>query len=183
MILTVTRHGETDYNVQNRYAGSTDVPLNALGLRQAEELAARLVGVPFDVIVCSTKLRARQTADILRTVVDAPLVLSDAFVERHCGVYEGLTREECRVRYPELWARQCTLGLDDAPTGGETLRQMEKRVVAGLEGLRRDYPDSRVLLVCHGFVSRVINRYYKGLTLEEMTSFLLGNCELAEYEV
>ena len=51
MILYVTRHGETDYNAQGRYSGSTDVPLNETGIRQAKELAKKLSVVKFDVVV------------------------------------------------------------------------------------------------------------------------------------
>lgn len=184
MILYVVRHGETQFNVEKRYAGQTDVPLNERGIEQAKALAKKLVGEPFDVIVTSSLLRARMTAEeVAEYHKEIPFVVMDEFREVCVGVYEGLTREEVQERYPELWARNCTRQLDDAPTGGETTRQVGIRVAKGLEILKKKYPEKRVLLVCHGFVSRVINRQLRGLSFEEMHGFSLGNCEVVKYEM
>lgn len=183
MVLYVTRHGETDYNAQGRYAGSTDIPLNETGIRQAHELAESISGKQFDVVICSPMLRARQTADIVCGALGMDYIIYPQFVERNVGVYEGFTREEIMQRYPELWARKCTSQPDDAPTGGETIRQACARIDEGIEKLRREYTDKTVLLICHGFVSRAINRYCKGLSFEEMAGFSLGNCEVAVYNI
>ena len=184
MILYVVRHGETQFNVERRYAGQTDVPLNERGIEQAKELVRKLEGEPFDIIVTSSLLRARMTAEqVAEYHKEIPFVVMEEFREVCVGVYEGLTREEVQVRYPELWVRNCTRQVDDAPTGGETTRQVDSRVAEGLAILKEKYPEKRVLLVCHGFVSRAINRQLKGLSFEEMHEFSLGNCEVVQYEL
>lgn len=184
MMLYVVRHGETQFNVEKRYAGQTDVPLNERGIQQAQELAEKLEREPFDVIVTSSLLRARMTAEqVAEYHKDIPLVVMEEFREVCVGVYEGLTREEVQDRYPELWERNCTRQVDDAPTGGETTRQVDIRVAKGLAILKEKYPEKRVLLVCHGFVSRAINRQMRGLSFDEMHEFSLGNCEVVKYEV
>ena len=184
MILYVVRHGETQFNVEKRYAGQADVPLNERGIEQAKELAKKLEKELFDVIVTSSLLRARMTAEQVREYhKEIPFVVMDEFREVCVGVYEGLTREEVQERYPELWARNCTRQADDAPTGGETIRQVDFRVAKGLEILKEKYPEKKVLLVCHGFVSRAINRQMRGLSFEEMHEFSLGNCEVVQYEM
>lgn len=184
MILYVVRHGETQFNVEKRYAGQTDVPLNEKGIEQAKELAKKIGKENFDVIVTSSLLRARMTAEqVAEYHKELPFVVMDEFREVCVGVYEGLTREEVQTRYPELWARNCTRQLDDAPTGGETTRQVDSRVAKGLAILKEKYSEKRVLLVCHGFVSRAINRQMRGLSFEEMHEFSLGNCEVVRYEV
>ncbi len=184
MILYVVRHGETQFNVEKRYAGQTDVPLNEKGLEQARELAKKLAEEPFDVIVTSPLRRARATAEqICAYHKDVPLMVMEEFKEVCVGVYEGLNREEVQERYPDLWARNCTRQLDDAPTGGETTRQVDTRVEKGIAGLKELYPEKKVLLVCHGFVSRTINRQMRGLSFEEMHEFSLGNCEVVQYEL
>jgi len=184
MILYVVRHGETQFNVEKRYAGQTDVPLNERGLEQARELAMKLAEEPFNVIVTSPLQRARVTAEQIRAYhKEVPLVVMEEFQEVCVGVYEGLTGKEAQERYPELWARKCTRQLDDAPTGGETTRQCDVRVAKGIATLKENYPDKKVLLVCHGFVSRIINRQMKGLSFEDMHEFSLGNCEVVKYEV
>ena len=181
MHLYVVRHGETEYNAQGRYAGSTDVPLNDTGIRQAVQLSQQLAGIPFDVIVSSPLWRARQTADIISASRNIRVLIMDGLAERNMGVYEGLTRAEAAERYPALWHRLRTRNLDDAPTGGEAMRQVDTRVSAALQKIKDAYGDKCVLIVCHGFVSRVINRYCKDLTFDEMDVFMLDNCEVAEY--
>ena len=183
MILLLTRHGETDYNVSGRYCGSTDIPLNAAGISQAHELARRIQGVAFDAVVSSPMLRARQTAEIVSASLKLRYVVYRQFAERNMGVYEGLTRDEARERYPGLWNRQCTRKPDDAPDGGETLRQVCGRIDDGMAQLRRDFADKTVLLICHGFAARAVHRYCHGLSFEAMAGFVLGNCEVAQYRL
>lgn len=185
MKLFVVRHGETEYNVQGRYAGSTDVSLNARGFGQAERLAEelRLESQSFDTVAASPMLRARQTAEIICNKLNLPMIICENFSERNVGVYEGLTRREAAERYPDLWERQCTGRLDDAPTDGETIRQVLLRVSEGLAQLKAMYPDGNVLLVCHGFASRAVNKCCTDIAFEEMHKFSLGNCEIAEYIV
>jgi len=184
MVLYVVRHGQTDYNVQRRYAGSTDISLNDTGLQQAYETARMLKSAPLQVVACSPLKRARQTADcILKSHPDAQFMIIEEFAERNVGVYEGLTGEEIQQRYPELWQRQSVKQLDDAPYGGETIREFDARVERGMVKLKEKYNDKTVLIVCHGFVSRSINRIAHGTALEEMDSFLLDNCQIARYEI
>jgi len=183
MILHVTRHGETDYNVSGRYAGSMDVSLNETGFAQAKELAKYLTGIKFDAVVSSSMLRARQTADIVCASLNIQYSTCDGFVERNIGVYEGLTRDEARKRYPELWNRQCTSKPDDTPDGGETLRQACSRIDSGMIHLRQEYKNKTVLLICHAFVARAINRYCRNLSFDEMSVFVLNNCEVVTYEL
>ena len=181
MRLYLTRHGETQYNVLGIYCGSTDIPLNEKGINQAHELAARLENMDFDAVISSPMLRARQTAEAVCSALNMRHKVYDEFAERNMGVYEGLTRDEVMERYPDLWNRQSLATLDDAPDGGETLREFCARVDGGMARLIQDYKGKRVLLVCHGFVSRAVNRFCRNLSFDEMSGFSLGNCEIAEY--
>ena len=182
MILYIVRHGETDFNAQGRYCGSTDIPLNQKGIEQAKQLAYRLAEIDFDIIVTSPLMRARQTAEIISEFSNIPVIVSNEFKERSSGVYEGLTAEEIKEKYPDLWERRCTRQVDDAPTNGETIRQFDTRIVEALLKLEKEYSDKTVLLVTHGFVSRSINRHYKNLSYDEMHNFPLGNCEVVKYK-
>jgi len=184
MKLYVTRHGETDFNVQKRYCGSTDIPLNQRGIEQAKQLSEKLNEINFNIIVASSLIRAKQTAEIINEYRNIPLILLDGFKERNLGVYEGLTHEEIKEEYPSFWGRKCTRELDDAPTNGETIRQFDERITKALLKLEKEYSEKSVLLVTHGGVAMIINRYYNNLSFEEMyNGFRLGNCEIVEYIV
>ena len=183
MILYVVRHGETDFNIQGRYTGITDIPLNEKGLEQAKQLSEKLNGINFEIIISSPLLRARQTAEIINEVLNIPLIIIDEFQERNVGVYEGLTRGEAKEKYPDLWKRECTRQLDDAPTNGETIRQFDKKIRKALLNLEKEYSEKSLLLVTHAFVSRIINRHYKKLSYDDMHTFELKNCEIAKYTI
>ena len=185
MILYMTRHGESEYNVTGRYCGITDIPLHERGFAQAQELAKSLQeqGMAFDVVISSPLLRARQTADAICEALGMEYVVDERFRERDFGVYEGVSRDEVKDLFPEMYARQCTNTLDDAPDGGETIRQVYQRVDEGLDQLRQIYQGKAVLLVCHGMTARAVNRYCWNTPYEEVAGFSIGNCEIVQYEL
>jgi len=182
-MLYVTRHGETEYNVQGRYAGSVDVPLTERGIAQAKELAESLKEIEFDAIITTPLLRARHTTEIVCGTLDMDYIIYEDFAEISMGVYEGLTREEAQAMYPEMWARLSSRPADDGPDGGETKRAFCDRVDRGLERLAREYGGKTVLIVCHAFAACAINRKIRRLSYEEMHSFRMDNCEVVSYIV
>ena len=182
MVLYVARHGETDYNAQGRYAGSTDVPINQKGVCQAQELAERLTGMTFDAVISSPMLRARQTADIVCSVLDMQYTVYEEFAERDMGIYEGMIREEANKRHHNLhFSRLHAINPDEAPEGGESLRQVCDRINHGMRRLYRDYGGQNILLICHGFSARAVHRYCHDLSFDEMPGEVLKNCEYVSY--
>jgi len=89
MILYVTRHGETDANALRQIQGRRDIPLNATGIAQAEELKTRLKTVRFDRIYTSPLSRARKTAEIVNSDRQVPLIVDDRLIEMSYGDLEG----------------------------------------------------------------------------------------------
>jgi broad specificity phosphatase PhoE len=154
MKILVVRHGETQFNAEHRYLGALDPELNAKGVSQANELHS-VLPANLDAVVCSPLRRARQTADILCKSRGYGPKLNDAFRERNVGVFEGLTQEEARTQFPELWAQNVTRSWASAPTGGETINQVIERVAEGLNDLYTSYSGKVVALVAHGFVAKV----------------------------
>jgi broad specificity phosphatase PhoE len=154
MKLLVVRYGETQPNAEHRYLGALDPDLNAKGISQVVALRETL---PMSVgaVVCSPLRRARQTAEIVcRGRLFRPLV-NEAFRERNVGVFEGLTQDEARTRFPALWAQTVTRGWESAPTGGETISMVVARVANGLSYLYENYGGQVVVIVAHGFVAKV----------------------------
>jgi broad specificity phosphatase PhoE len=162
LTLLMARHGQTDLNVDDRWQGRIDPPLNATGLAQADALAATLPeGI--DVVLCSPLLRARQTAEPVAQRLGLVPRLDADFRERDFGVFEGLSGDEALARYPELAARNVAYRWDEAPPGAESVQAVVDRVQAGLERLRAEHDGRTVLLVSHGFVVRCLRYLLDGL--------------------
>ena len=140
----LVRHGETEWSRDHRHTSTTDLPLTDHGVEVARELASRLSGVAFDLVLTSPRLRARRTAE-LAGLGDAAVVDGD-LVEWDYGDYEGVTTEEIRETVPgwTVWTH---------PTpGGETPEQVTERldrVVARVRGV-----PGRTLLFGHGHALR-----------------------------
>jgi probable phosphoglycerate mutase len=179
--IYLARHGETDLNVQMRYQGATDMPLNELGWTQAQTLAQRL---PADIsrIVASPLLRAQQTASLVSQARGLPVLTMSEFRERNFGVFEGLTHEEVQARHPELYARKVAMLWDDAPPGGETIREVVARVQTGLQRLEAAHGGESVLLVAHGFIARAVRYLVKRWPEDDFyLEPMMGNAEIHHY--
>jgi len=181
--LLVVRHGQTDFNAERRYQGATDVALNATGVRQAEALAQRLRAVEIDVIVSSPFERALQTARIIAQTLPCDVQVMEHFRERSLGIYEGLTSEEVKAKYPDLWGQRLTRQMNQTPPGGETMLEVGCRVLEGLGRLRKWHSDETVVLVTHAFVARMIYGIISRVSDEQFYGYRLENGEIAEYHL
>jgi broad specificity phosphatase PhoE len=93
------RHGQTDWNIDARFQGHTDMPLTAYGITQAHEAAERLADCGIDLIVASPLVRASKTAEIVAQRIAKPLTFDDELKERHFGAFEGLVVNEVKARF------------------------------------------------------------------------------------
>lgn len=164
--LLLARHGQTDLNIDERWQGRLDLPLNATGRAQAEALAQALpAGI--GAIVASPQQRARQTAEVVAAARGLAIEFDAAFRERDFGVFEGLTSEQAREQYPALWAANAAYRWDLCPPGAESTQAVVDRVSAGLAELLRRHAGRRVLLVSHGFVVRCLRYRIDALAPDE----------------
>jgi probable phosphoglycerate mutase len=149
----VIRHGETDWNRQQRFQGQIDVPLHAMGLEQARRLGARLAAEPADVLVCSDLTRTLQTAAPLAQAWGLDPQPLPAVREQNFGVLEGLDVPTIRSQHPALWAQWLAHHADFAlPGGGESIRQFHARVLAAMQAMAQAHGDRTVAVVTHGGV-------------------------------
>jgi probable phosphoglycerate mutase len=168
--LIVIRHGETDWNRAHRFQGQIDVPLNAMGLEQAERLAHRLRDEPFDTLLCSDLQRAQATAETLaRARRHAPTLapLPEAlWREQRFGALEGQVVAAVRDEQPTLWAQWLRHDADfELPGGGESNRQFHARVMQALQALLARHAGQRVVVVSHGGVLDMLWRSAHRLSL------------------
>jgi 2,3-bisphosphoglycerate-dependent phosphoglycerate mutase len=146
------RHGETDWNRQQRFQGQIDVPLNEAGLAQAQRLGARLAAEPADVLVCSDLLRTRQTAQPLADAWQQQARPMVGLREQNFGVLEGLDVPTIKAQHPALWSDWLEHRADFALPNGESLRQFHARVTAAVQALAQQHAGRTVAVVTHGGV-------------------------------
>jgi probable phosphoglycerate mutase len=142
--LVVWRHGQTDYNVEHRFQGQSDVPLNEAGRRQAAEAAPYLAAMRPSAIFSSDLSRASATADALARLTGLPVQLDKDLRERSGGSWEGLTEAEIRERFPVERATW-------SPPDGELAQAVTDRASAALERIAAATPGgSATVVVSHG---------------------------------
>ena len=138
------RHGQTDWNRDDRLQGSSDIPLNDTGRTQAHEAAELLRDGDWHVVMSSPLLRARETAEII--AADLGIELGPSYpmlIERDYGTLEGESSSEIVARFPDR----------DYP-GAEPLSSVVARGVAGLTQIALDFADRNTVIVCHGTIIR-----------------------------
>lgn len=181
--LYIVRHGEIDYNKEGRYAGSVDVDLNEVGIQQTSSVQGEVEKLQIDLIISSPLKRCTKMVDIINKKLQKPVIIMPEFRERSVGVFEGLTREEAKNKYPDLWSRNVTRIYDDAPTNGETIRQVEERVFAGLEKIISMTDHNNILIITHAFVGKMIHKYFHPMSELEFFEYKLENAKIIEYKI
>jgi len=177
--LILVRHGETEWNVQGRYQGESDVPLSDLGKLQAELVAERLVDQKIDAIYASDLKRALKTAKIIAEKHSPKIISEPRLRELKFGVVEGLTFDQAEAQYPNM----VSAWLDDfnnTPEGAETIQAFNARIVSLLESLRQEHNGQVVLLVGHGGSLSEILRVVLGLSREKRWYLEMENASLSE---
>ena len=148
----LVRHGETEWNLQGRIQGHTDVPLCELGRKKIQALRTRLAGLSFSAVYSSDLSRTVETAQILADNTKASVQVDSDLREFSYGEWEGLTDEEILARDPEAFAQRFSQReVDFAAPGGESALQLLRRVrrfyrkAASMHG-----PDENLLVTAHG---------------------------------
>ncbi len=171
--LLFIRHGETDWNRQQRFQGQIDVPLNALGRAQAARLAERLGPEPWDLMVASDLARTQETAAPLAAAWRTTPLLDAGFREQSFGVLEGLDVPTIKDRHPDLWALWLEHRADFQLPGGESLRSFHRRVMDAVEATVARHAGARIAVVTHGGVLDMLWRSANALPLDG-----LRRCEI-----
>lgn len=208
--LWLVRHGESAANVARDAAFAAgaeeaaivgrdpDVPLSPLGVRQATALGHWFASQPAaerpTVVIASPYQRAHATAEhVVRAgaVADpaftaADIRLDERWREKELGLFFRVTRHGMERRYPEQWALRRELGtFYYRPPNGESGADVVLRVRAALDGIARDHPGERVLVVCHQITILCTRFAVEGLTEAELDAawhrYDIANCSLTEY--
>ncbi len=168
--LVVWRHGLTTYNLERRFQGQTDVPLNDVGRAQAAEAARYLAAMRPTAIFSSDLSRASSTADALARLTGLPVLLDKDLRERSGGSWEGLTAAEIAERYP-------LERLTWSPPDGETAAAVADRASAALERIADGMAGgSLAVVVGHGAALGLSIARLLGVPSEPRVLGPFGNC-------
>lgn len=180
--LILIRHGETDWNLEGRWQGQADVPLNARGREQAEQVARQLAGCELHAVYSSDLARARQTAEPMARTAGLEVRLEPRLREIDQGEWEGLLIDEIQDRYAATFQERVKDPWSVSPPGGETSRQVHDRVLAAVEEILQSHPGQNVAIVSHGFSLAVIITYFKGHPITRVWELVPKNCEVVKIE-
>jgi 2,3-bisphosphoglycerate-dependent phosphoglycerate mutase len=186
--LVLLRHGESQWNLENRFTGWIDVPLTEKGREEARRAGELLRGIRFDQAYTSVLQRAVETLEIVLAVLgqeQVPVERDQALNERHYGDLQGLNKAETAKKYGDrqvhLWRRS----YDVAPPGGESLKDTAARTLPYFESkIMADLRAGKnVLVSAHGNSLRSIVMQLDRLTREQVLELNLATGVPLVYEI
>lgn len=164
----IVRHGQTDWNLEHRIQGSTDIPLNDTGIAQAQHTRDALRDDSFDAVASSHLQRAEYTAATINTEHGKAHVVDERLAERSFASVEGWTVEQVKAAFASF----------DAIVDVESWHEVSQRMFEALNDLADAYPDARILVVAHGSSIRAVLGAIQGVSPREVPSML--NCSITE---
>lgn len=169
------RHGQSQWNVENKICGSTDIPLTDQGREQAKLTAEEILkqNIQADRILYSPLSRAKETALIISKIIGLPAYEEPLLIEQNFGMYEGQPRD-----LPEF--KVARTQFVNNYNGGESMMRLAQRIYNLIDRLKAE--NKNVILVAHNGISRVVNSYFYEMTNEAYGGFGIKNCEVKEYK-
>jgi 2,3-bisphosphoglycerate-dependent phosphoglycerate mutase len=171
--LILLRHGQSQWNLENRFTGWVDVPLSEKGEAEARAAGEKLRGRRIDLLYTSVLKRAIDTATLaleVAGIVTPPTVPDAALNERMYGDLQGLNKAEAATRWGDAQVKLWRRSYDVRPPGGESLADTAARVLPFWES--RILPDLRagknVLVAAHGNSLRALVMHLDGLSREQV---------------
>lgn len=176
MAVLLTRHGQTDWNALKKVQGKADIELNEKGIEQANDTKIVLKNENIDLIVCSTLTRAIQTAKIINSDRNIPIVFDERLSERDFGEFEGMANTE--FDYEAFWSYKQNIQYQKA----ENIKKFFQRVYSSLDDIHLKYENKQILIVAHAGVSIPVYCYFKGIPDKDtLLGLALENGEVAKY--
>jgi len=178
--LYLVRHGETNYNQENRVQGHEDSLLTNFGKQQAGALAAAFKEIQIDQIYASPLIRAHETAMAIAGEHDGlEITPIDEFKELHCGDFQGMLLDEIRESRWEEW-QHFLASPNVAPPGGESMNQLYVRVSRAMEMILNGAgEDETIVCVSHAGVVRMSMAYLMNVQVSAAVNFGLSNGSIA----
>lgn len=187
-ILTLLRHGQSTYNLQNRFTGNLDVPLTKFGEEEAKLAGIKLKEYHFDLAYTSMLIRAWETLRIVLEEINQPsipITRNAALNERVYGSLQGLNKEETALKFGtkqvEIWRRSYEV----RPPDGESLEDTFHRTVPYYQSeiVPQLKSGKNVLIVAHGNSLRALKMYLENISPQEIINVNIPTCTPRVYKL
>ncbi|MDQ0221279.1 histidine phosphatase family protein [Peribacillus cavernae] len=184
LTIYLTRHGQTEWNLEGRLQGWGNGELTEEGINDALALGRRLKDVPIDTIYSSTSKRAYHTAELIIGSRDIPIFQDESLREMGFGDWEGKIRTEIGKEYEQEYKAFWETPHLYNRNSGELFAHVIERVVTAFNHIVEKHPSGTVLVVSHSITLRILIAYIKNLPLEKLfTQHSLGNTSLTKIVV
>ncbi len=182
--LYITRHGETEWNIQSRFQGWKNSPLTELGVKQAESLRKRMSTVPLNKIYASPTERAAKTAEIIKGDRDIEIIHDIDLREMGFGNWEGLTYDEIKSLNEAELNNLIYHPSKYVPDMGEDYKTFTERIIGAVDRIILNHPNESVLIVTHGISLKVMLSYFNSLDLDEIHNLpIVGQASLTQVSI
>lgn len=153
--LWIMRHGLTDWNVQKRYLGQSDIELNSVGNEQARQIGERLAAERIHAIFSSDLQRTQYTAEQIASHHKIDVQLDANLREAHFGIFEGLRYKDV-IQEHKMMAERWFTHPEQPPTDGERFSQVTQRIFTFTDRILKEYPRKRLVVVGHDGALRLL---------------------------
>jgi phosphoserine phosphatase len=181
--ILYVRHGETDWNKENRIQGQSDTKLNKLGKEQAKKIAERLKNEKIDAIYTSTLSRAIETAKEINKYHKLKIQKSKELNEINFGVFEGKTWEEIEEKYPKTMGERKKDVYYHKFSKGENYDELWKRIYKKILEIEKKHPKENVLIVGHGGAKITLMMNFLKKTYYEVRKYKIKNTSITIFDI
>ena len=186
--LVIFRHGQSLWNLENKFTGWVDVELSPKGLLEAEKAGEKLQGYHFDHAYASVLKRAQETLTIALAAAEHPPikpVYDKALNERMYGDLQGLNKEETAKKYGDEQVKIWRRSYDIPPPNGESLKDTASRVIPYFESeiIPKLKAGKNVVIAAHGNSLRALIMYLEKMTPQQILEFEIGTAQPRLYEL
>jgi 2,3-bisphosphoglycerate-dependent phosphoglycerate mutase len=187
--LVLVRHGQSAWNLENRFTGWVDVPLSQQGMEEACQAGERVKSLGLNLTVAHTSrlMRAQLTLEAILKLCNwqVPVWIDSALNERHYGDLQGMNKDEARARFGEEQVHVWRRSFDVPPPNGECLADCAKRTLPYFKSyvLPRLMAGEDVLIVAHGNSLRSIVMFLEGMTPDQILQFEMATGVPHVYEI
>ena len=180
-IIYLTRHGETEWNIEKRLQGRGDSPLTENGIQRAKELRDRIKNIDIDVIYSSPIKRALNTANILRGNKNIDIVTDDRLMEMCFGDYEGKKIDIIQKENTNWDIKLIMQGnVEICSPNGENLKEVRERISKLMNKIIAENIGKSILIVTHGITLKALMYYFKD---EDVNSEVMGQATLTKINI